>query len=90
MRRMGTTVFGRVSRGAAGNSVTKSDSSNAPYLIDRESAAFNARQELRLIQQHQPRYILVPVAPKQSCQFPGTFHSNFVYRDMHTKFPDRT
>ena len=27
LRRMGATLFGRVSRGAAGNSVTKSDSS---------------------------------------------------------------
>ena len=54
-------------------------------MIDRRGAVLNVRQELRLIQQHEPRYIVVPAAPKQSGQLPGTLHSNFVHRGVHTK-----
>ena len=41
-------------------------------VMDCRGAVLNVRQELRLIPQHAPRYIVVPAAPKQGCQLPGT------------------
>ena len=54
-------------------------------MIDRRDAVFNVRQELRLIPQREPRYIVGPAVPKPGCQLPGTLHRNFVHRGVHTK-----